>query len=160
MEHMFVLLPSSFLLIVSSSNHLNQSVTRKYIAGPDSVSKPSGTSAFRFLMSLDTIRADPATAHFAEKGGELRLLYGADRRIVVYPCRDNKEFNFVCLHPDEESETPPDGDWNATASRELVLKIFDSYPADVKALLGHAPENGIKLWQLLDLPALETVSGF
>lgn len=107
---------------------------------------------------MDAIRADPATAHFAEKDGELRLLYGADRRIVVYPCRDNKELNFVCLHPDEESETPADDDWNATASKDLLLKIFDSYPADVKALLGHAPENGIKLWQLLDLPALETVS--
>lgn len=120
------------------------------------MSQPSGHSAFRFLISADTVRSDPATAHFAEKTGELRLLYGADRRIVVYPCRDNKELNFVCLHPSEESEVPQDDDWNSTASKDLVLKIFDSYPEDVKALLRHAPD-GVKLWDLLDLPALETV---
>lgn len=78
------------------------------------------------------------------------------------PCEPNNPqcysvWTSVCLPPSEESEAPQDDDWNAIASKDLVLKIFDSYPEDVKALLRHAPEGGIKLWDLLDLPALETV---
>lgn len=49
---------------------------------------PPGSSAFRFLIPVDAIRSDPKTAHFVERTGELRLLYGEDRRIVTYPCKE------------------------------------------------------------------------
>ena len=75
----------------------------------------------------------------------------------MYPCRNNTELNFVCLHPDEESEGKDD-DWNQSASKDLVLKIFDEYPADVKALLAKVQPETIKLWKLLDLAALTKVS--
>lgn len=130
---------------------------RKYIAGPNSISQPSGTSAFRFLIPVDVVLNDPKTAHFVEREGELRLLYGPSRRIVIYPCRNNSELNFVCLHPDGESESDATG-WNQSASKQLVLKVFDEYPEEVKALLSKAESDSIKLWKLLDLPALTTVS--
>lgn len=121
------------------------------------MSKPSGTSAFRFLIPTEAVKADPKTARFAERRGELRLLYGESRRIVIYPCRNNTELNFVCLHPEEESEGTGD-DWNQSASKELLLKIYDEYPGDIKALLSKAEPDSIKLWKLLDLPALPMVS--
>lgn len=110
---------------------------------------PSGSSAFRFLIPVDAIRSDPKTAHFVENTGELRLLYGNDRRIVIYPCRNNTVLNFVALHPDEETEARTD-DWNQTASKVALLSCFSSYPEDVKALLDKVPPQEIKLWKLLD----------
>ncbi|KIN09142.1 hypothetical protein OIDMADRAFT_150275 [Oidiodendron maius Zn] len=138
------------LIIGADGTH---SSLRKYIAGPDSASKLSGTSAFRFLIPADAVKSDPQTSHFCERNGELRLMYGDSHRIVMYPCRNNTELNFVCLHPDEESEGKDD-DWNQSASKDLVLKIFDEYPADVKALLAKVQPETIKLWKLLDLAAL------
>ncbi|KAH7413208.1 hypothetical protein BKA64DRAFT_616922 [Cadophora sp. MPI-SDFR-AT-0126] len=111
--------------------------------------EPSGSSAFRFLIPIETIRSDPKTAHFAERTGELRLLYGEDRRIVVYPCKQNTQLNFVALHPDEESEASAE-EWDQSASKELMLHCYRSYPEDVKALLAKAAPEGINLWKLLD----------
>ncbi|KAI9048073.1 hypothetical protein LZ554_007869 [Drepanopeziza brunnea f. sp. 'monogermtubi'] len=111
--------------------------------------EPSGSSAFRFLIPADEIRADPKTARFVERTGELMMLYGADRRIVVYPCKQNTYMNFVAMHPDEESEASRD-DWDQQASKETMLRCFDSYPEDVKALLAKADPKGINLWKLLD----------
>ena len=85
------------------------------------------------------------------------ILYGNTRRIVIYPCRNNTELNFVCLHLDEESGINSD-DWNQAVSKDLVLKVFDEYTDDVKALLAMMDPDGVKLWKLLDLPALDTVS--
>lgn len=111
--------------------------------------EPSGSSAFRFLIPIETIRSDPKTAHFAERDGELRLLYGGDRRIVVYPCKQNTSLNFVALHPDEESEASAE-EWDQSASKETMLHCFRSYPEDVKAVLAKAAPEGINLWKLLD----------
>jgi hypothetical protein len=109
----------------------------------------SGSSAFRFLIPCEQIRADPKTAHFVERNGELHLLYGEDRRVVVYPCRNNTELNFVALHPDEESGGSSET-WDQSVSMESMLACFKKYPDDVKALLSKAAPETIKLWKLLD----------
>ncbi|KAL2066181.1 hypothetical protein VTL71DRAFT_2252 [Oculimacula yallundae] len=111
--------------------------------------EPSGTSAFRFLIPLEAIRADPETASFIERTGEMKLLYGTDRRIVVYPCKNNTQLNFVAMHPDEESEAT-EGEWNQTASKETMLHCYRSFPDQVKAVLNKAAPEGINLWKLLD----------
>jgi 2-polyprenyl-6-methoxyphenol hydroxylase-like FAD-dependent oxidoreductase len=110
--------------------------------------EPSGSSAFRFLIPVEEVRSDPQTAHFVEKTGELRLLYGSDRRIVIYPCRNNTLLNFVAMHPDEESEAT--ADWDQTASKDKMLSCFSTFPDDVRALLSKASPLGVKLWKLLD----------
>lgn len=35
---------------------------------------------------------------------ELVIWYGADRRVVVYPCDNNELLNFVCIHPEGDSQ--------------------------------------------------------
>lgn len=46
-----------------------------------------------------------------ERGNTLVIWYGADRRIVMYPCNDNKLLNFNCIHPESESHaTASDGE--------------------------------------------------
>jgi hypothetical protein len=34
----------------------------------------------------------------------LIIWYGQDRRVIMYPCDANKQLNFVCIHPREESD--------------------------------------------------------
>jgi 2-polyprenyl-6-methoxyphenol hydroxylase-like FAD-dependent oxidoreductase len=122
---------------------------RAAIATDCPLPSPSGSSAFRFLIPSDLIRSDPRTAHFVEKTGELRLLYGTDRRIVIYPCRNNTLINFVAMYPDEETEAEGE-DWDQAASKETMLSCFSSYPDDVQILLSKASAETIKLWKLLD----------
>ncbi|KAF5870415.1 putative fad binding domain containing protein [Botrytis fragariae] len=109
----------------------------------------SGTNAFRFLIPIDEIRADPKTAHFVEKSGQLLLLYGKDRRIVAYPCRNNTLLNFVAMHPEEETEASSE-EWSQSASKDTLLNCYTSYTDDVQALLAKVSPEDIKLWSLLD----------
>lgn len=111
--------------------------------------EPSGTNAFRFLVPIDEIRADPKTAHFVEKSGQLLLLYGKDRRIVAYPCRNNTLLNFVAMHPEEETEASSE-EWSQSASKDSLLNCYTSYTEDVQALLAKVSPEDIKLWSLLD----------
>ncbi|KAF7919697.1 uncharacterized protein EAE97_011615 [Botrytis byssoidea] len=110
--------------------------------------EPSGTNAFRFLIPIDKIRVDPKTAHFVEKSGQLLLLYGKDRRIVAYPCRNNTLLNFVALHPEEETEASSE-EWSQSASKDSLLNCYTSYTDDVQALLAKASPEDVKLWMAL-----------
>ncbi|KAH9204712.1 hypothetical protein DL95DRAFT_430280 [Leptodontidium sp. 2 PMI_412] len=101
----------------------------------------SGSSAFRFLILVDMIRSDSKIAHFVERTGEMRLLYGGDRRIL----------NFVAMYPDEETKASAD-EWNQSALKETMLHYFRSYLEDVKALLTKAePENAVTIGALFPL---------
>ncbi|TGO62075.1 hypothetical protein BCON_0022g00130 [Botryotinia convoluta] len=111
--------------------------------------EPSGTNAFRFLIPIDEIRADPKTAHFVEKSGQMLLLYGKDRRIVAYPCRNNTLLNFVAMHLEEETEASSE-EWSQSASKDSLLSCYTSYTDDVQALLAKVSPEDIKLWSLLD----------
>jgi hypothetical protein len=50
------------------------------------------------------IEADPITAQLVATPNELVMWFGSDRRIVMYPCNDNELLNFVCIHPEAESQ--------------------------------------------------------
>jgi hypothetical protein len=130
---------------------------RKYVLERVDIPHPSGTSAFRFLIPTSEIKADPKTAHFAENTGELRMLSGTDRRLVLYPCRNNTEMNFVALHPDSESGGSSD-EWNQAGSTEVLIKVFEQFSDDVEVLLRKAQPETVKLWKLLDHEALPFVS--
>lgn len=93
------------------TNHfcLTQSRARAKVPGGDVEAFPSSKSAFRFLVPRDVALADPRSAKFAKKDGEMNIVYGVDRRVVVYPCVNNAMLNFVCIHPKEESDASADG---------------------------------------------------
>lgn len=70
----------------------------------------SGKAAFRFLLQKKIALEDPLTAPLVEKDNVLTMWYGADRRVVMYPCNHNETLNLVCIHPDSESHaTQSDG---------------------------------------------------
>ena len=85
------------------------SITRSAVSGHPSKLFGSGKAAFRFLIPRKTALADPVTAKLVENESELSIWYGEDRRVVMYPCDGDKLLNFVCIHPDTESQGGSDG---------------------------------------------------
>lgn len=71
---------------VLTNDHI-QSVLRKIVAQEDIAAEPSGGSAFRFLIPISKVRANPETAALVQKDGELQFWDGQYRRLVIYPCR-------------------------------------------------------------------------
>ncbi|KAK6602073.1 3-hydroxybenzoate 6-hydroxylase 2 [Botrytis cinerea] len=129
-----------FIIAADGIHSKIRSLLSKDLPPPES----SGTNAFRFLIPIDEIRADPKTAHFVEKNGQLLLLYGKDRRLVAYPCRNNTLLNFVALHPEEETEASSE-EWSQSASKDTLLSCYTSFKDDVQALLAKASAEDIKL---------------
>lgn len=73
---------------------------------------PSGKAAFRFLIPRHRGLDDPLTRPITETAGALAIWFGADRRIVMYPCNNDELLNFVCIHPETESHaTKTDGEF-------------------------------------------------
>lgn len=134
---------------------LMQSTLRSLVTGEDFPAEPSGGSAFRFLIPISQAKVNPSTAHLVEREGELQLWEGKHRRLVIYPCRNNTELNFVCLHPDSESPMSHEG-WSNSASIDHLLEVFDEFCEPMKMLLRMADRDTLKLWRLYDRRALST----
>lgn len=135
---------------------------------------PSSKSAFRFLVPRDAALADSRSAKFAQKDGEMHIIYGSDRRVVVYPCVNNTMLNFNCIHPKEESDASAEGaflglmgerkrlltvfttDWNKSGKKSRLLEVYGKFDPDLVALLDKADEETLKVWELLDLEPLPT----
>ena len=130
------------------------SITRSKIPGGDIKPFGSGKSAFRFLVPREDVKNDPQTAKFLQSEGELVMAYGPDRRVVMYPTNDNTLLNFVCIHPQSESEKSSSGDWNNSTSKELLLEVYKDWHEDFRALLNKVDENSLKIWRLLDMEQL------
>lgn len=82
---------------------IGQSITRKTLPGGDKVPFDSGNSAFRFLIERDILSIDPITEPLVKNLGRMVMWQGEDRRIVMYPCNDNRLMNLVAIHPSVES---------------------------------------------------------
>ena len=118
----------------------------------------SGKSAFRFLLRREDAFHDPNTRHLCEQPNSFSLFIGSDRRIIMYPTNNNELLNLVCIHPEEESNG---GDnWTTDASKEALLRVYQSFSPAVRALLAKADSKSLKVWRLLDMEVLPTwVSG-
>lgn len=128
------------------------SKTRSKVPGGDVKPFSSGKNAFHFLISRKSAQDDPKTAKFVESPGKLTIWYGADRRVVVYPCQHNELLNFVCIHPQQESEAGDD--WNQGGKRDKLLEIYKDFDPAVLALLGKADPETLKAWKLLDMEVI------
>lgn len=131
------------------------SISRRHVAGGENV-KPfsSGKSAFRFLIDRKAAEEDPATEKFVRHSGDLMIWYGTDRRVVMYPTSNNTLLNFVCIHPEEESEAGDD--WSNASNKEALLRVYKDFDSSCVALLSKANAESLKSWKLLDMPILDT----
>jgi hypothetical protein len=49
------------------------------------------------LVPKEEVMADPVCREFVEQEGMLCMIVGEDRRVVVYPCVENKLMNFLLV---------------------------------------------------------------
>jgi hypothetical protein len=78
-------------------------MTRKTLPGGDKEPFDSGYSAFRFMIERDIFLTDPITEPLFKNLGRMAVWQGEDRRIVMYPCNDDRLINFVAIHPSVET---------------------------------------------------------
>ena len=128
------------------------SVTRRKVPGADVKPFGSGKSAFRFLVPRNVALEDPKVSHLVQKHSQLTMWYGKDRRVVVYPTTNNELLNFVCIHPEKESEAGDD--WNNTGNLGKMLEVYKDFPQDMLALLSKADPQTLKVWKLLDMEVI------
>jgi len=105
------------------------------------------------LIDRKAAEEDPATEKFVRHSGDLVIWYGTDRRVVMYPTSNNTLLNFVCIHPEEESEAGDD--WNNTSNKEALLRVYKDFDPSCVALLSKANAESLKSWKLLDMPILD-----
>lgn len=130
-----------------------KSITRKTVAGREVTPFGSGKSAFRFLITRKAAQDDPVTSKFVQKLGELIIWYGADRRVVMYPTTNNELLNFVCIHPEAETDAGNDT-WNTDGNYDKMLKVYEGFNPALLALIGKADRSSLKVWKLLDMETL------
>ncbi|CAO2657352.1 Nn.00g034780.m01.CDS01 [Neocucurbitaria sp. VM-36] len=135
--------------------------TRPRIPGAENIKTfGSGKSAFRFLVPKQKVYEEPETRKFAEQEGHLVMIYGRDRRVVVYPTSDNTLLNFVCIHPTSESQVqsgePGSSDWQNHGNLNKMLEVYKDFEPAVKKLLSMADEETLKVWELLDMEQMPT----
>lgn len=127
------------------------SMIRNHITGSDTLATPSGYSAFRFLVPRKDVESVKAFKQYYTKNGELQIWLDSDRRVVIYPCKDNQQLNFVCIHPDSLNSGSQEG-WANKGSKSDLLACYANFHPALVELLGKAED--IKLWKLLDRPTL------
>ncbi|KAF1738060.1 3-hydroxybenzoate 6-hydroxylase [Beauveria bassiana] len=116
--------------------------------------EPSGKSAFRFLLNRADMRKHQAIEQAIIAEGELVFWFDADRRIVVYPTRNNDIWNFVCIHPDR-SWKDDDRSWNRSGSQQDLLREYEGFEERALALLRMADPSTLKVWRLMDMHTVE-----
>ncbi|KAH8894620.1 FAD/NAD(P)-binding domain-containing protein [Thozetella sp. PMI_491] len=114
-----------------------------------------GLSTFRFTIPIETLRNDPVTAQTLGPDGTLvaTVTLSQIKRLVMYPIAGGTLANFVFLHDARESETT---DQSPANLKKLVVKVGSEFNASFRAVLDKVSEDTIRLWPLLDMPALGT----
>ncbi|CUM67402.1 uncharacterized protein PRCAT00005096001 [Priceomyces carsonii] len=127
------------------------SLIRDIVTGTSNPATASGFSAFRFLIPRETAKAIKGFENFLKHDGNVQIWLGEDRRIVIYPCRNNTTLNFVCIHPDSANSGSAEG-WANLGTKEDLLSCYKDFFPPLVELLGHATD--IKLWKLLERPTI------
>lgn len=70
---------------------------------------PSGTSCYRWIVPRETLLADPETAPLIEPEGWFEEISEGDKRIIMYPCRQNTAMNIAAFVPNHEVEAEVEG---------------------------------------------------
>lgn len=110
-----------------------KSIVRPLVVGDAdfTTARPSGSSAYRFTIPTEAVKdiVDPRVID-STKPASLDVHLALDvsnRSIVMYPCRDYKLLNFVCIAPDANIKAKTTESWSATGSQEDLLETFEGF---------------------------------
>ncbi|KAI5201041.1 FAD/NAD(P)-binding domain-containing protein [Aureobasidium subglaciale] len=132
------------------------SFTRKQLVGeiqPFAV----GKSAMRWLVPKETLLADPRTDRVSiETPGAFVEWSAPDRRLVAYPCSDDKIMNMCAFAPSSEFQDPDasgEDSYNTTGNRDLMLRAFKDFCPAVQAAMENSGDS-LKIWDMYDMKTL------
>lgn len=112
----------------------------------------SGKNGFRFMVPREVALKDALTRELCNQDGVFSVVVGTDRRIVMYPTSNNTLLNFLCIHPENESQAGED--WNLSAKPEILVSVYADFAPKFTAMLGKAEPDSLKLWKLWDMQNL------
>ncbi|OJK00091.1 hypothetical protein ASPACDRAFT_51918 [Aspergillus aculeatus ATCC 16872] len=130
------------------------SIVRHEIGQQPPAPFPAGKSCFRWLLSTDDLRQLTATKDIVQEPGVFIEWARDDRRLVAYPCSNNKVFNLCAFLPTAEAGGLGEG-WQAVGSKDALASGFSSFGPAVKELVDGADDN-LKVWELFDMKTLPT----
>lgn len=114
---------------------------------------PASFEAFRFLVPVSDVQADPHTAPLLETVGSMDMYYQNDRKVVIYPCVRNTLLNFVCIYPTGVSSCVSDN-YSRAGSKQRLLQVFHDFALPLVETMRKCDENELKLYPLLDMETL------
>lgn len=134
---------------------------RKAVTGRHVPLFTSGKCGYRWLTPTSALREDAETKIFAEETGQCVQVGGENsngdfRRIVFYPCSDNKIMNAIAFVPTAEVGPVQKGlsGYNQSANRGKLIHHFEGFSSPVIRMLEKAPADEVMLWDLLDMEVL------
>ncbi|KAH0340824.1 FAD/NAD(P)-binding domain-containing protein, partial [Aureobasidium melanogenum] len=132
------------------------SFTRKRMVGeiqPYAV----GKSCMRWLVSKETLLADPRTDRVSiETPGAFVEWSAPDRRLVAYPCGDDKIMNMCAFAPSSEFQDPENttvDEYNTSGNMSLMLRAFKNFCPAVQAAMENSGDS-LKIWDMYDMKTL------
>ncbi|POS81106.1 salicylate hydroxylase [Diaporthe helianthi] len=132
------------------------SKTRASVVGTKVPMMVSGHACYRWLTPVSVLQDAPVTRTLVENPGHFVQITGSDRRIVLYPCSEGRLVNCVAFVPrDEVGEIKKDvTGYDQRANKRQLIDHFKSWSEPVLRLLDTAPDDGVMLWDLLDMELL------
>ncbi|KAI9019847.1 hypothetical protein DFJ74DRAFT_674689 [Hyaloraphidium curvatum] len=126
-----------------------KSVVKPFVTGNPDAAKPSGDQAYRFLVKMEKVEADPELRFASEHGTNIWM--GPFAHIVHYPISSYRYVNFVLVCPDDNTS---EESWNAPGTLQELLQIYQDWDGRLKKLF--ALGERIHRWQLCQRPPLKT----
>ncbi|KKY38259.1 putative monooxygenase fad-binding protein [Diaporthe ampelina] len=108
------------------------------------------------VVCADGIHSRTRASVAGRQPGHFVQITGSDRRIVLYPCSGGQLVNCVAFAPREEvGEIKKDvTGYDQLANKKQLKSHFESWSEPVLRLLDTAPDDGVMLWDLLDMELL------
>ena len=82
---------------------ISQSQLRTSMA-PEISPYPVGTSCLRWLLPIEDLKKDECTKSYVNEPGLFLEFSAKDRRLVAYPCSNNKILNICAFMPSVEAQ--------------------------------------------------------
>lgn len=129
------------------------SKTRAFVTGHPACLFSTGKCCYRTLIPTADLLADPLTRGIVGVAGAFVQIAASDRRICMYPCSGGRLTNLVVFVPRAEVGEIKKGatGYDQSAHKKQLLGHFQGFSAPVVRMLEMAPDDGVKLWDLLDM---------
>jgi salicylate hydroxylase len=143
------------LIIGADGIHSN---LRSSVVGHEIKPKPTGSSAYRIMMSSSHLRehAPLFAATVTPENPYTSMIMAHDCRLIMGPARQGAVYSVVGLVPDDRMNEDPDSaqSWVTQGDKAKMLETFKDFPDWSRDMLQTAESIG--LWQLRDIDPLET----